>query len=174
MGGYPLIWYPMKSRKRDSWAFSPGRAEATRNTRVRIARVVRHRVATVEIEHEVWKTGRGATDYLCINDPHVGSFRVIALEHHYGLNDQWEAKMGIGWRVSPTLVGPAIENGMPEGDDSRFSSEKVATVTPMIVTLSRLMANTMRCSITLEVGSCKEPRDAGKPLAFYSFDDGGW
>jgi hypothetical protein len=131
-------------RPRESWAFSPGRAECIRDTSPEHRRVIEYAVSSVEIDHKVWTgtaletalrmTNRenGVTDHLRIKGPGYSSRTVAALHcerlappfvilvHQYPIHN---ARGGI---VSPDLVGPAVAQGLPAGFGEAYDSDAIA------------------------------------------------
>jgi hypothetical protein len=160
-------------RPRESWAFSPGRAECIRGTSPKRPRVIEYAVSSVEIDHELW-TGaaletalgmtnrmKGVTDHLRISGPNYSS-RTVAALHCERLAPPFvilvhQHPIHGGGIVSPDLVGPAVAHGLPVGVGEAFDSEAIATVSPTILSLSRLITDATRCPLTIVVGSRSTP-----------------
>jgi hypothetical protein len=135
-------------RKRESWSFSPGRAEFTRDFGFDRPKVTNYLVDRVEIGHDVWTSGNGVTDHLRIKGPGHSSKTVVAFQYSHIY-------------VYPSLAGPAIKYGLPKGVGEAYDSEVIATIPPPIVALSRLITDATRCRISIVVGSCREPNHSG-------------
>jgi hypothetical protein len=137
--------------------------------------MIEYVVSSVEIDHKVWMGNaletalgmrnreNGVTDHLRIKGPGYSSKTVAAIHcqrlappfviliHQYAVHN---ARVGI---ISPDLVGTAVAQGLPAGLGEAYDSEAIATVSPTILSLSRLITEATRCPLTIVVGSRYTP-----------------
>lgn len=142
--------------RRRSWSFAPGSAEVETSWGSRRS-TTRYVVTGVEIAHDVWTDGRGATDRLKVTGPQYPSTTVVALQHDHLSNAQIPPGKDIRWCVAPTLTGSAAERGLPPGVGEAYESDTIRAMAPAIVALSRLITDATCCPLAVVVGSCAAP-----------------
>jgi hypothetical protein len=149
-----------------SWAFSPGWASWTvTHLFERQPNVTNFAVDEVWISHYVWKNGKGATDVLQIRGLRYGSHTVAALDYDLVHKRMRFAGRGFGWNVWPTLDGPGDNGGIPQVISETPDPTLVAPVAPIVLALTRVIADTTGCQVSTHVEFIGQPRyndgDAG-------------
>jgi hypothetical protein len=144
-------------QKSEVWAFSPGMARATLHKGSAESKATSYRVDSVEIGHDIWTNGHGATDHLRVKGPDYLPKTVVALEYLWDFEIQSPLGRGAGGAVSPFLSGPAAESGLPRGVGDAYESADVERVAPTILALSRLITDATDRPINILVGSCRQP-----------------
>lgn len=144
----------------ESWAFSPGRAESITGSSFFGARdlnVSRYVVDRIWLVHRVWINGKGASDALRIRGPGYGLQTVVGLDYNIVHNVMRPSGRRFGGSVSPTLEGPAAEEVPPSGVRAESEPDTVAPVAPVILTLSRLIAETTGRPLALHAEFVRQP-----------------
>jgi hypothetical protein len=143
--------------KSESWAFSPGMAQLMVHRGSEQLEATSYAVDRVEIGHDIWTNGHGATDHLCITGPDYSPKTVVSLEYYWDFEIQSPLGSGVGGAVSPFLAGTAAESGLPRGVGDAYGSADIERVAPTIVALSRLITDTTGRPINILIGSCRRP-----------------
>jgi hypothetical protein len=144
-------------RQSELWAFSPGMARLTVHRGSGESKATSYRVDSVEIGHDIWTNGHGATDHLRVKGPDYLPKTVVALEYYWDFEIQSPLGRGAGGAVSPSLSGPAAESGLPRGVGDAYESADVERVASTILALSRLITEATDRPINILIGSCRQP-----------------
>jgi len=144
-------------RKSESWVFSPGMAQLMVRRGSEQLEATSYAVDRVEIGHDIWTNGHGATDHLCITGPDYSPKTFVSLEYYWDFEIQSPLGSGVGGAVSPSLTGPAAERGLPNGVGEAYGFADIERVAPTIVALSRLVTDTTGRPINILIGRCRRP-----------------